>query len=312
MYWGDKRYHSLNWHLRQAFGEKVMKISLNAGFGCPNRDGTIAAGGCIYCCDQGSGACAGNPLDDLGQQFAEVKTRMQKKWPQGKYIAYFQAFSNTYAPVKVLRELYERALQEQGVVGLAISTRPDCLPDQVVDLLAELNQKTYLWVELGLQSSHDRTLKLINRGHDYASFVEGATKLADKGISICTHLILGLPGETREDMLETGVRVAGLPISGIKLHSLHLLKNTPMVKLYEQGNLKFLDRETYAQYAVDMLELFPPHFVIHRLTGDAPRRILMEPQWILQKWEALRAIDRALEERDTWQGKLWQGKEGLR
>lgn len=303
MQWGDKRYHTWNIHLRRQFGGKVFKVALDGGFTCPNRDGTVATGGCTFCSARGSGDFAGDRRDHLVQQFKQVKERMHKKWPKAKYLGYFQAFSNTYAPVPELREMYEMILKQEGVVGLSIATRPDCLPDDVVEYLAELNQRTYLWVELGLQTIHERTSTLINRGHDYATFLDGLAKLRKYGIRTCVHIIHGLPSEGEQDMLETVQACADLDIQGIKIHLLHLLKNTPMVKQYEQGLLTFLDQETYVRLVVDSLELLPPDVVIHRLTGDGPPDLLLGPMWSLNKWEVLNSIDEEFKRRDSWQGK---------
>nr|WP_212775023.1 TIGR01212 family radical SAM protein [Polycladomyces abyssicola] len=303
--WGDKRYNSWNYHLRQTFGEKVFKVPLDGGFTCPNRDGTVATGGCTFCSARGSGDFAGNRRDSLVQQFEEVKERMHRKWPQAKYLAYFQAFSNTYAPVDVLRPMYETALEQEGVVGLAIATRPDCLPDDVVELLAELNERTYLWVELGLQTIHEETSRLVNRGHDFQCFLDGVEKLRRHNIRTCAHIIYGLPGETEEMMMETAKACAEMDIQGIKIHLLHLLKNTPMVKQYEAGLLRFLDKETYVKLVVDTLEILPPDMIIHRLTGDGPPDLLIGPLWSLKKWEVLNAIDDELKRRNSWQGKRW-------
>lgn len=303
--WGDKRYHSLNYHFRKQFGQKVFKVMLDAGFTCPNRDGTIATGGCTFCSARGSGDFAGLRKDDLKKQFRDVAERMHRKWPNAKYIGYFQAFTNTYAPVDELRACYETILEEENVVGLSIATRPDCLPDDVVDYLAELNERTSLWVELGLQTVHESTAQLINRAHDYRTFVEGVEKLRAHRIPVCAHIILGLPGETEEMMMETAQAVASLPIQGIKIHLLHLLRKTPLVKLWEQGGLRFLSQETYTRLVVDILEILPPDMVIHRLTGDGPRDLLIGPLWSLNKWDVLNGIDKELKRRDSWQGKRW-------
>jgi len=301
--WGDKRYHTLNHYYRQTFGDKVFKVSLDGGFTCPNRDGSVAAGGCIFCSSRGSGDFAGDRRLDLKQQFNDVKAKMHKKWPKAKYIGYFQAFSNTYAPAAELREMYEAILEEDGVVGLSIATRPDCLPDDVLDLLEEINQRTNLWVELGLQTIHEHTQQLINRAHDYQVFLDGVKKLRERNINVITHIIINLPGETREEMMATAKAVAQMPIQGIKIHMLHLLKKTPMMKLYDEGKLSFMDRETYTKLVVDMLEILPPEMVVHRLTGDGPPDLLVEPLWTLKKWEVLNGIDHELVKRNTWQGK---------
>lgn len=301
--WGDKRYHTWNYHLRQVFGEKVFKVSLDGGFTCPNRDGKVAIGGCTFCSARGSGDFAGNRRDNILRQFHTIKEQMHTKWPKAKYIGYFQAFSNTYAPVDELRKLYELILEQEGVVGLSIATRPDCLPDDVVEYLAEVNQRTYLWVELGLQTIHDETAKLVNRGHDFACFVEGVEKLRKHGIRTCAHIIHGLPGETEEMMLQTVQACAQMDLQGIKIHLLHLLKNTPMVKQYEQGLVQFLEKDQYIRLVVDSLELLPPDVVIHRVTGDGPPDLLIGPMWSRKKWEVLNGIDKELKRRNSWQGK---------
>ncbi len=303
-FWGDKRYHTWNYHLRQLFGEKVFKVMLDAGFTCPNRDGRVAIGGCTFCSARGSGDFAGSRRDDLKKQFHDIAERMHKKWPQAKYIGYFQAYTNTYAPVGELRECYETILEED-VVGLSIATRPDCLPDDVVEYLAEINQRTYLWVELGLQTVHESTAQLINRAHDFQTYVDAVEKLRKHNIRVCSHIILGLPGETEAMMMETAKAVAKLPVQGIKIHLLHLLKKTPLVKLWEQGGLEFLDQETYTRLVVDILEILPPDMIIHRLTGDGPPDLLIGPMWSRRKWEVLNGIERELRQRNTWQGRLW-------
>lgn len=305
--WGDKRYHSWNFHLRQIFGQKVFKVSLDPGFSCPNRDGVISHGGCIFCSSRGSGDFAGSRHSDLTAQFHQVREQIHCKWPKAKYIGYFQAYSNTYAPAGELKTVYDGILAEQDVVGISIATRPDCLPEPVLDLLEELNRRTYLWVELGLQSIHDQTLKLINRGHDYQTFVEGLGKLQARNIRTCAHIILGLPGENEQDMIETGRELASLPLQGIKIHLLHLLKGTPMVRYFEQGRLDFLDQGTYTKLVVDILELLAPGMVVHRLTGDGPPDQLIAPLWSRKKWEVLNGIDAELLRRDTWQGRLCCG-----
>lgn len=303
--WGDKRYYSLNYFLRQKFGEKVFKISLDAGFTCPNRDGTAGYGGCIFCSARGSGDFAGTK-ENLVEQFFEVKEMMHKKWKEGKYIAYFQAYTNTYAPVEVLREKYEAVLNIDGVVGLAIATRPDCLPEDVLDLLDEINKKTYLWVELGLQTIHEDTAKLINRGYPLETYINAIEELKKRNIDVVTHVILGLPGEDKKRILETVDFVAHTNTQGIKLHLLHLMKGTRLVELYKRGELKFLSMDEYVDLIVDCIERLPEDMVVHRLTGDSPRSLIIEPLWSLKKWEVLNAIDKKFEERDTWQGKYFK------
>lgn len=304
--WGDKRFHTWNVEMRRMFGVKVFKVMLDAGFTCPNRDGSIAAGGCTFCSARGSGDFAGSRRDDLITQFNKVRDLQHKKWPDARYIGYFQAYTNTYAPVEELKEYYETILQQPGVVGLSIATRPDCLPDDVVEYLAELNKRTYLWVEMGLQTIHEETSRLINRAHDTQCFIDGVAKLRKHGIRTCAHIIYGLPLETHDMMLETGKAVARMDVQGIKIHLLHLMRKTPMVKQYEAGLLQFLEKDEYVRLVVDTLELLPPDMIIHRLTGDAPRDLLIGPMWSLKKWEVLNAIDAELKRRDTWQGKRWR------
>jgi radical SAM protein (TIGR01212 family) len=304
--WGDKRYHTWNYYLRQNFGEKVFKVPLDAGFTCPNRDGKITTGGCTFCSARGSGDFAGDRRKDLSTQFETIKERMHQKWPQAKYMGYFQAYTNTYAPVSELRDMYEEILNQEGNVALAIATRPDCLPDDVIELLAELNERTHLWVELGLQTVHDRTGERINRGHDYQCYVEGVEKLRKHQIRICSHIIYGLPHETEEMMLETATAVSKLDIQGLKIHLLHVMKKTPLAKQYAQGEFTLLEKDQYIDLVVRTLEILPPDLVIQRLTGDAPQALLIGPKWSKNKWDVLNSIDRTLTERNTWQGKFWK------
>ncbi len=304
--WDGKRYHNLNYHLKNKFGHKVFKIPLDAGFTCPNRDGTLAKGGCLFCSTSGSGDFAGDSQDSIREQFAQVTDIMHRKWATGQYIAYFQAFSNTYAPVARLQTLYEEALSQPGVVGLAIATRPDCIDDGVVDLLGNLNQRTYLWVELGLQTIHKKTARQMNLQYDYDSFLGALEKLQNEKIETCAHIILGLPGETREDMLETAQEVARLPLQGLKIHLLHLMQDTPLARIYQEKPFAFLRQDEYVNLVADILEIISPEMIIHRLTGDSPRQLLIGPHWSLNKWEVLNNIDKCLVERDTWQGKLYK------
>ncbi|WP_071393785.1 TIGR01212 family radical SAM protein [Bacillus tuaregi] len=302
-----KRYHTWNYHLRHTFGHKVFKVALDGGFDCPNRDGTVAYGGCTFCSASGSGDYAGSRSDGLIKQFNDIKEKMHTKWKDGKYMAYFQAFTNTHAPLSVLKEKYEAVLNLDGVVGLSIATRPDCLPDDVVDYLAELNERTYLWVELGLQTVHEQTAVLINRAHDFETYAEGVDKLRKRGIRVCSHIINGLPMETTDMMMETARAVAKLDVQGIKIHLLHLLKGTPMVKQYEKGMLQFLSLDDYVKLVCDQLEILPPEMIVHRITGDGPIDLMIGPMWSVNKWEVLNRIDEELVRRDSWQGKKWSG-----
>lgn len=299
----NKRYHTWNYHLRHRFGCKVMKIALNAGFTCPNIDGTKGYGGCTYCSGSGSGDFAGNPEESIVRQFEEIKDAMHSKWKQGKYMPYFQAHTNTYADVDVLKKYYEPALRQRDVVGLSIATRADCLPDDVLDYLSELNDRTYLIVELGLQSIYDETGERINRCHTFDEFLSGYNKLKERGINVCVHLIDGLPGETPEMMVRSAEVVGELKPHCVKLHLLHILKNTVMAKQYEEGQFRLLERDEYVDIIVRQLEVLPPETVIQRLTGDGGRESLIGPMWSLKKFEVLNAIDKEMEKRDTWQGK---------
>lgn len=304
----EKRYYTWNRYLRNEFGQKVYKVALDAGFDCPNRDGTVAFGGCIFCSAAGSGDFAGNKVDPIPVQFEKIKAKMQHKWKDGLTMAYFQAYTNTHAPLAVLKEKFEAALACEGVMGISIATRPDCLPDDVVEYLAELNERTYLWVELGLQTVHEKTANLINRAHDYATYVEGVEKLRRHNIRIVTHIINGLPLETYDMMLETAREVAKLDVQGIKIHLLHLLKGTPLVKQYEKGLLQFMTQEDYIQLVVDQLEVLPPHMVVQRITGDGPIDLMVGPMWSVNKWSVLNGIDAELERRNTWQSRLYEVK----
>lgn len=301
--WNGKRYHSLNYFLRNKFDEKVFKISLDGGFSCPNRDGTISIGGCLFCSESGSGDYAGNRILSIGKQFCDIKEMMNKKWKEGKYIAYFQAFTNTYAPVEELRRKYDEAIKQEGVVALAIATRPDCLGDDVLDLLEEINKDVYVWVELGLQTVSDETARKINRGYKLEVYEDAIRRLKERNIDFVTHCIFGLPGETKEDMLKSVDYIAHSGSKGIKFHLLHLMKNTPMVKLYERGELEFVSQDDYIDLICKSIAMIPEDMIVHRLTGDAPRDLLIGPIWSLKKWEILNAIDKALIDNEIYQGK---------
>lgn len=307
----NKRYHSWNFALRQEFGEKIFKVPIDAGFDCPNRDGTVAKGGCTFCSVSGSGDMIVAPEAPLPEQFEKEIAMMHKKWPQvDKYIVYFQNFTNTHAPVAVIRERFEQVLTLPGVVGISIGTRPDCLPEDVVDYLAELNQRFYLWVELGLQTTFETTSNAINRAHEYQTYLDGVASLRKHNIRVCTHLINGLPGETIEMMQENVRRtIQDSDIQGIKLHLLHLMRNTRMLRDYHEGRLQLMRRDTYVSLICDQLEMIPPEIIIHRLTGDAPWDSLVGPMWSLKKWEVLNEIDQEMLRRNSYQGKFNVRKE---
>ncbi|MGI5902082.1 MAG: TIGR01212 family radical SAM protein [Desulfitobacteriia bacterium] len=306
----SKRYYSFNQHLRKVFGEKVIKVALDAGLSCPNRDGTITHGGCIFCSPRGSGDFAGRRDSSIPEQFAEVRQRTLKKWPQAKYLGYFQSFSGTYGPAEYLKGLYEQALQQEDVVGLSISTRPDCLNPEILKVLEELNNKTYLWVELGLQSIHSQTLAWLNRGHDFNCFKQALQSLRERNIRVCAHIIMGLPCESRSQMLETAFQVGKLPIQGIKIHSLYVLEGTPLAEIYRREQFQLLELKEYIRLVADILEFLPPDLIIHRLMGDGPSKQVLAPAWTRQKWKVLNGIDREMSKRNSYQGKF-QGQKNF-
>ena len=301
----NKRYYTLDYFYKQKFNSKVFKVSLNAGFSCPNKDGTKGLGGCIYCSHLGSGDYAGKKEKSLIEQFNEVKEIMLKKWPDSKYIAYFQANTNTYAPVEELKEKYESVAFLDNVVGLNIATRPDSITDECLEYLEELNKKTYLTIELGLQTIHEDTSKLINRGHDLDCFLKTLNKLRERNINVVVHIINGLPYETKEMMLETVKYLSNKDIQGLKIHMLHILKNTALANLYEKEKFHVLTLEEYVDIVIDQLELLPSDLVIHRITGDPNPNDLIEPTWLIKKFGVLNEIDKEMVRRDTYQGKKY-------
>lgn len=300
------RYRDFNSYLREIFGERVQKISLDAGLSCPNRDGTISDKGCIFCDPRGSGTGALiNHGFSIHEQVVQARKFIRKRYGAKKYIAYFQSFTNTYAPVPRLKKFYDQALNHQGMVGLSVATRPDCVNHHILRLLSSYQKDYLVWIEVGLQSAHDITLSRINRGHDVACFERSVHMAKDYGLDVCAHIILGLPGETLEMMLQTALFLADRPVKGVKIHMLYIVKDTPLAALYEKGEYKCLDREEYVEYVVDFLELLPPTMVIQRLTGDPIRSELIAPIWAIDKSENLASIRKRLEDRDTWQGKRY-------
>ena len=288
----NKRYHTLNYYYKNKFNTKVFKISLNGNFSCPN----LKTGGCIFC-SNGSGEFGGNPVKDLKNQFDDIKKMMHKKWDTGKYIAYFQANTNTYAPLDVLKEKYETVLKFHNVIGLSIATRSDAISDETLDYLTDLNSRTFLTVELGLQSMHDKTLKYINRGHDLKSFESTLKKLQERKINVVVHIINGLPNETKEDMLATVKYLNNLNISGIKIHMLSVIRNTPLEDIYNQNKFHLLTREEYVDIVCDQLELLNENIVIHRVTGDPNPNLLIAPQWLTKKFIVLNDIDKEMKKK---------------
>ena len=299
----NKRYHTLNYFYHHTFDSKVFKISLNGGFSCPNLDGTKGYGGCIYCSKSGSGDFAGNRQDSIQKQWQQGLEMMHKKWPEGKLIAYFQARTNTYAKVEELKEKFEPVLKYPNVIGLAIATRPDAITDECLDYLEDLSKRTYLMVELGLQTIHETTSKLINRCHTTKEFDEMVKKLRARNINVIVHIINGLPYETKEMMLETIKYINQLDIQGVKIHMLHIVKDTPLATMYQKNPFHVLSQEEYVDIVIDQLELLRPEIVIHRITGDPVKEDLIAPTWLLKKFCVLNEIDKEMVKRDTYQGK---------
>lgn len=295
----NKRYHTLNYHYKTLYGKKTFKVSLNGNFSCPNK---INGNGCIFCSRLGSGDFAGNKEKDLITQFNEVKTIMEKKWPDSYYIGYFQANTNTYAPLSELKEKYETILNLPNVVGLNIATRSDAISSDCYDYLEELSKRTNLIVELGLQSIHEKTLKFINRGHDLKNFENAVKELQKRNIEVVVHIINGLPGETKDDMLETVKYLNNLNINGIKIHMLHIIKDTNLADYYETNKFHILTKEEYIDIVINQLELLNPKIVIHRITGDPKKEDLIEPNWLLKKFCVLNDIDKEMVRRNTYQG----------
>lgn len=308
----EKPYQLFSAHLKQHFGSRVHKISVDAGFGCPNRAGGRVQSGCLFCAPDGSGAVGIKRQVGLAAQLEAGKEVMSRKYKAARFLAYFQPFSNTFGPVDRLRACYDEALAVPDVVGLMVGTRPDCLPDAVLDLLAGYHRRTYFWLELGLQSMHDRTLSWLRRGHDYAAFLKAYRAARQRGLRVCVHIILGLPGESRQDMLQTAAALADLGVDGIKLHLLHVLEGTPLGDHYAAGEFEVLGQEEYVGIVADVLERLPPATLIHRLTGDGPRDLLLAPRWSLNKWEVLNAIDAELARRGSVQGCRARPSESMR
>ena len=298
----NKRYYTLNYYYKKKYNSKVFKVSLNAGLSCPNRDGTKGSGGCIFCSADGSGDFAGNKIKPLEEQFKDVVNIMHKKWPEAKYIGYFQAYSNTYANVDKLKDMYESVLKIDNVVGLNIATRPDCFNDEIFEYLSDLNKRTDLVIELGLQTINEKTLSFLNRGHTTEEFIDTYNRLKSLGIKVVVHIINGLPGETKEDMLNTVKFLNDLKIDGIKIHMLHVIKNTKLGEMYLEKPFHILTKEEYIDIVISQLELLNENIVINRITGDPVKEDLIEPNWLLKKFVVLNDIDKEMVKRDTYQG----------
>ena len=302
-----RKIYMLNDFLKEKFNEKIYKVSLDGGFTCPNRDGKVSRGGCIFCSENGSGDFTATKLKSIHAQIEEQIDLVSKKYKGDKYIAYFQNFTNTYAEVSYLRKIYEEALSHEKIVGLAIATRPDCLGDDVLELLAELNKKTFLWVELGLQTVNDDVAKYFNRAYETGIYKEASEKLNKLNIKFVTHIIIGLPKEEEDDYLKTAIFAQNCGTWGIKLHLMYVVKNTPLEKLYLNGALKVNTKEEYVEKVVNVLENISSEIVVHRLTGDGDRETLVAPLWSIKKIDVLNSIHKELKRRNTYQGKLYYG-----
>ncbi len=303
--WGGKRYNSFPRALRGLFPERVYKVGLRMDFTCPNRDGLAATGGCTYCNNASHTPAAFRAGASVTEQLEQGAAALRRRHRAEKFIAYFQSYSNTYGDTAKLERLYREALAFPGVVGLAISTRPDCVPDDVLDLIADLARETYLWLELGLESMHDKTLRWVNRGHTLAQFVDAAGRARARGLRVCAHVILGFPTESRDEMLQTPALLNRLGVDGVKLHNLHVVRDTALEEIYRSGAFEVMSREAYAALAVDFLERLRPEVVVHRLSGVTYRALTVAPEWSIDKLGVHNAIQEELKNRDAWQGRLF-------
>ncbi|MCI5824895.1 MAG: TIGR01212 family radical SAM protein [Candidatus Gastranaerophilales bacterium] len=302
----NKRYNLFSSYLKKKFNEKVYKVTLDAGFSCPNRDGTLSSSGCIFCDDSGSFSQAHSNKLDVEKQLEVGMETLKKRFKAKKFLSYFQAYSNTYKPVDKLKLLYDKALTPDDVVGLSIGTRPDCVDDEKLDLIASYSKTKEVWLEFGLQSANDKTLKMINRGHDYKCFENAYLKAKDRNINVCVHVILGLMNETYDEIMYTAKTLAKLNVDGIKFHMLCVLKNTQLEKIYNKNKFELLNEDEYVDLVCDFLEVLPPTTTIHRIAGNGLNKLLIEPHWIMNKFETLNKIDRTLEKRNSYQGMKYQ------
>lgn len=304
----ERRYYPFSRFLRERFGQRVYRVTVDGGFTCPNVDGSVAVGGCVYCDNRSFSPNRRQPRIPIREQVIRGIEILQKRYKAGQFIAYFQAATNTYAPVEKLKRLYDEALDHPLVVGLAIGTRPDSVPDPVLDLIQEYAHDRYVCLELGLQTIHDRSLDWMNRGHHFDAFVDAVQRCQGRGLDLCAHVILGLPGESQEDMLATADVLAALPLQGVKIHNLHVVRDTPLEEMYKAGEVRLFELAEYVQTVCDFIERLPPQMVLHRLSGDAPPDYLVAPQWCLDKPALLRSIQGELIRRDSWQGKQFDGE----
>ncbi len=306
----ERRYYAFSRFLRERFGTKVYRVTIDAGFTCPNVDGSVAVGGCVYCDNRSFSPNRRLPRATVRDQVERGIAILQKRYHADRFLAYFQAATNTYAPVPKLRRLYDEALAHPQVVGLAVGTRPDSVPEPVLELLEGYARRLYVCLELGLQTIHDRSLDWMNRGHHYDAFVDAVRRCQGRGLDLCAHVILGLPGESHADMMATAEALAGLPVHAVKIHNLHVVRDTPLAEQYARGEVRLFERDEYVRVVCDFLERLPPQMVVHRLSGDAPPDYLIAPVWCLDKPALLRAIEDELARRDSWQGKLYSKQTG--
>ena len=302
----NKRYHTYNYYLKNKYHQKVAKVALNADFICPNRDGSKGYGGCIFCSSSGSGDYAGNVHDHLEKQFQTISQIMKRKWPECAYIAYFQANTNTYGPLDKIKKMIQPFLEKEDVKGIALATRPDCLSEEIVYYLSEVNQTKDVYIELGLQTIHDETSKLINRGHTYQEFLDGLALCRQYNLEVCVHIINGLPFETKEMMIETAKTLGQLDIQALKIHMLFVVKNTKLQQMYENHEFEMLTRQEYIDIVVEQLRYINPEIILERLTGDGKIDDLIAPMWSIKKVTILNDIDKQMKERDIYQGDLYK------
>ena len=302
----NKRYHTYNYYLKNKYHQKVAKVALNADFTCPNRDGSKGYGGCIFCSSSGSGDYAGNVHDHLEKQFQTISQIMKRKWPECAYIAYFQANTNTYGPLDKIKNMIQPFLEKEDIKGIALATRPDCLSEEIVCYLSEVNQTKDVYIELGLQTIHDETSKLINRGHTYQEFLDGLALCRQYNLEVCVHIINGLPFETKEMMIKTAKTLGQLDIQALKIHMLFVVKNTKLQQMYENHEFEMLTRQEYIDIVVEQLRYINPEIVLERLTGDGKIDDLIAPMWSIKKVTILNDIDKQMKERDIYQGDLYK------
>ena len=301
-----KRYYPFSSHLKEHFGEKIYKVSLDGGFTCPNRDGTLGFGGCTFCSQDGSLAPGADPFVGIPEQIRKGKEFMNRRYGAKKFLAYFQSFSNTYDKIEVLEKKYTLALSQPDIVGLSVSTRPDCVPDEILDLIQDISKKHYTWLELGLQTMHDDINKSLNRLHKFSDFVDAVERAHLRKLRICGHIILYLPGESRDHMTQTVKALSHMPLSGIKIHLLHVIKKTALAADFAKGTIKLPSQEEYVQTVCDLVELLPPKLIIHRLTGETSREEMIAPTWALNKNLVLKQVNDELISRNSYQGKYYK------